>query len=138
MSHQISRTARIAINADDAAEIADSFIILASPARVLILGRLCQEPCAVGDLAEAAGLTPSATSHQLRMLRHMGWVTRQRQGRQMIYALHDDHVADLLAQAVFHLEHVRTGQAGVPDVTVTAAPAVQAGPGSRAAHSLRA
>jgi ArsR family transcriptional regulator, nickel/cobalt-responsive transcriptional repressor len=137
MSHQISRTVRIAVNADDAAEIADSFTILASPARVLILGRLCHEPCAVGDLAEAAGLTPSATSHQLRMLRHMGWVTRQRQGRQMIYALHDDHVADLLAQALFHLDHVRTGQAAVPDVAATA-PAVPASPGSPVAHSLRA
>lgn len=67
----------------------------------------------------------------------MGRVTRQRHGRQMIYALHDDHVADLLAQAVFHLDHVRTGQAAVPDVAATD-PAVPASPGSHTSHPLRA
>jgi ArsR family transcriptional regulator len=39
----------------------------------------------------------------------MGWVDRERRGRQVFYALHDPHVADVLAQAVFHLEHVRAG-----------------------------
>lgn len=118
MSHQKTSAAPIVIDTADAVDIADAFTMLASPARVLILGRLCRGPCAVADLAEAAGLTPSATSHQLRMLRHMRWVTRERHGRQMVYTLHDDHVSDLLTQALFHLDHVRTDQrAAVSDLS---------------------
>jgi hypothetical protein len=41
------------------------------------------------------------------MLRHLGLVTGERRGRQIVYALHDSHVAELLDQAVFHIEHVQ-------------------------------
>ncbi len=51
----------------------------------------------------------SAVSHQLRLLRHLGWVVGERRGRRIVYALHDSHVADLLDQAVYHIEHVRLG-----------------------------
>jgi DNA-binding transcriptional ArsR family regulator len=51
----------------------------------------------------------SAVSHQLRQLRHLGLVIGERRGKQVIYGLHDPHVAELLDQAVFHVEHVRTG-----------------------------
>jgi DNA-binding transcriptional ArsR family regulator len=50
-------------------------------------------------------------SHQLRVLRHLGLVIGERRGRRVVYALHDSHVADLLDQAVFHIEHVRLGYA---------------------------
>ncbi len=110
MSHGGSPTdAPIQIDAPTAAEIADAFTVLASPGRVLILGYLTGGPAPVSELAAAADLTASAASHQLRILRHMGWVDRERRGRQVFYALHDPHVADVLAQAVFHLEHVRAG-----------------------------
>ena len=54
----------------------------------------------------------SAVSHQLRMLRHLGIVVGERRGRQVVYALHDEHVGDLVAQAVGHVEHVRLGMRG--------------------------
>jgi DNA-binding transcriptional ArsR family regulator len=56
----------------------------------------------------------SAVSHQLRLLRTLGLVTRQRSGRSAVYSLYDDHVASLLDEAVYHAEHVRLG---VPDRT---------------------
>lgn len=93
-----------------AGEVADALKALASPSRLLILGRLRDGPCGVGDLSAVAGLSPSATSHQLRLLRHMGWVVRERKGREVHYALHDTHVADLVSQAVYHVEHVRLGR----------------------------
>ena len=46
-------------------------------------------------------------SQQLRMLRQLGLVVGERAGRQVIYTLHDDHVAALLSEAVFHTEHRR-------------------------------
>lgn len=51
----------------------------------------------------------SAVSHQLRMLRHLGLIVGERVGRKVVYALHDLHVADLLEEAVSHVEHVRLG-----------------------------
>lgn len=80
---------------------------LATPSRVRILARLREAPCSVGVLAEAVEMEQSAVSHQLRLLRHLGLVIGQRDGRRMIYALHDSHVGILLEEAVSHVEHVR-------------------------------
>lgn len=84
---------------------------LSAPSRVRILGRLREAACAVGDLAEAVQMEPSAVSHQLRMLRHLGLVIGERRGRRIVYALHDPHVAVLLDEAIFHVEHLRLGYA---------------------------
>lgn len=54
----------------------------------------------------------SAVSHQLRLLRHLGLVTGQRDGRRVGYELHDDHVAELLERVASHVEHVRLGLSG--------------------------
>jgi len=53
----------------------------------------------------------SAVSHQLRLLRNLGLVEGQREGRRIIYSLYDDHVAELIEQAIYHAEHVRLGAA---------------------------
>ena len=82
---------------------------LAAPSRVRILARLREGACTVNDLAEAVGMEGSAVSHQLRLLRHLRLVVGERNGRNVTYALHDSHVADLLDQAVFHVEHLRLG-----------------------------
>ncbi|MEY9995506.1 DNA-binding transcriptional ArsR family regulator [Streptomyces sp. V4I8] len=51
----------------------------------------------------------SAVSHQLRLLRALGLVTGERDGRRIVYRLYDNHVAQLLDQAVHHIEHLRLG-----------------------------
>ena len=56
----------------------------------------------------------SAVSQQLRVLRHLGLVVGDRDGRQVIYALHDEHVRALLTEAVSHTEHLRLGLASSP------------------------
>ena len=89
--------------------VAERMQVLSTPSRVLILSRLKEGPCAVGELAEAVSMEASAVSHQLRQLRHLGLVVGERRGKQVIYGLHDAHVAELLDQAVFHVEHVRLG-----------------------------
>lgn len=45
----------------------------------------------------------------MRLLRNLGLVTGERRGRSVIYALYDNHVAELLEQALFHVEHLRLG-----------------------------
>ncbi|AOR35765.1 transcriptional regulator [Streptomyces fodineus] len=82
---------------------------LATPSRLLILSRLREGPCAATELATEVGMEQSACSHQLRLLRNLGLVVGRRQGRSVIYALYDNHVAELLDQAVYHIEHLRLG-----------------------------
>jgi DNA-binding transcriptional ArsR family regulator len=81
---------------------------------VRILSRLGVGACSVGQLAADVGMEQSAVSQQLRVLRHLGLVVGERAGRQIIYALHDDHVQSLLQEAVSHTEHLRLGLAASP------------------------
>lgn len=87
---------------------------LAAPSRVRILSRLAAGVCSVGELARDVGMEQSAVSQQLRVLRHLGLVVGERDGRQIIYALHDDHVHALLGEAVSHTEHLRLGLSASP------------------------
>lgn len=91
---------------------AESIQALSAPSRLRILARLHAGPASVGEIAAGVGMEGSAVSHQLRLLRHLGLVTGQRDGRRVVYELHDDHVAELLEQMVSHVEHVRLGLAG--------------------------
>jgi DNA-binding transcriptional ArsR family regulator len=91
---------------------AESIQALSAPSRLRILSRLHAGPASVNEIAYSVGMESSAVSHQLRLLRHLGLVTGQRDGRQVVYELYDDHVADLLEQVVSHVEHVRLGLAG--------------------------
>ena len=105
-----------------AAKVATTLQALATPSRLLILTRLREAPCPVTELAEAIGMEQSAVSHQLRLLRNLGLVTGTRSGKNIVYSLYDNHVAMLLDQAVYHIEHLRLGISDTPEpaVAVTA------------------
>jgi len=99
------------IDAESAELIARIMSALSTTSRVRILGVLRDGPCGVTDLADRLGMEKSAVSHQLRVLRDLGLITPTRSGRNISYALHDEHVALLIDQAVFHLAHRRLGMA---------------------------
>ncbi|MEZ0064420.1 DNA-binding transcriptional ArsR family regulator [Streptacidiphilus sp. MAP12-20] len=113
MGHGITEkqraTSRERLDHVGSASVATLLQALATPSRLLILARLAEGPCAAGDLADAAGLERSACSHQLRLLKNLGLVSVERNGRSMVYALYDNHVAELLDQAIYHVEHLRLG-----------------------------
>jgi len=102
------------LDAATAKMVAETLQALTAPSRLLILGRLRHCPATVSQLVDATGMTQSAVSHQLRLLRHLGLVEGDRQGRTIIYSLYDNHVAQLLDQAVYHTEHLRLGQRDAP------------------------
>lgn len=89
--------------------VAETMQALATPSRLRILGRLHVGSCSVNELAVAVGMESSAVSHQLRVLRHLGLVVGRRDGRRIVYDLHDEHVGELLEQAIGHVEHLRQG-----------------------------
>ncbi|MEU9076842.1 metalloregulator ArsR/SmtB family transcription factor [Kitasatospora sp. NPDC048538] len=111
MGHATTENAvpRMRLDASNAAKVATTLQALATPSRLLILAALREGPRAATELAGAVGLEQSACSHQLRLLRNLGLVVGERRGRSVVYSLHDDHVAALLDQAVYHVEHLRLG-----------------------------
>ncbi len=85
---------------------------LSTGSRLRILDRLRDGAQAVEELATNLEMEQSAISHQLRVLRHLGFVVSERRGRQVFYSLYDAHVAVLLEEALSHLQHVRLGLGG--------------------------
>ncbi|WP_310727837.1 metalloregulator ArsR/SmtB family transcription factor [Streptomyces sp. N2A] len=118
MDDKSTTTTRERLDAVGAADVAATLQALSTPSRLRILARLQEGPCAVGDLATAVGMEQSACSHQLRLLRNLGLVTGERNGRSIVYALYDHHVAELLDQALYHVEHLRLGLHDGPSTAV--------------------
>ena len=116
MGHGTEGHARASADLDarTAKTVATTMQALSTPSRLLILGRLRRSPATVGELSEATAMEQSAVSHQLRLLRNLGLVEGERRGRSIVYALYDDHVAELLDQAVFHSEHLHLGAVDRP------------------------
>ena len=102
------------LDADAASHVATTLQALATPSRLLILTELRQGPLPVNELADTIGLEQSAVSHQLRLLRNLGLVVGTRAGRQIVYSLYDNHVAQLLDEAIYHSEHLRLGLSDRP------------------------
>ncbi|MGP3977707.1 ArsR/SmtB family transcription factor [Streptomyces sp. 8N114] len=113
-------TPRTRLTSENASQVAATLQALATPSRLLILARLREGPCAATELATSVGMEQSACSHQLRLLRNLGLVTGTRQGRSVVYTLHDNHVAALLDQALYHVEHLRLGLTDTVDEAVAA------------------
>ena len=87
-----------------ATSLAETFKVLGDTTRVRILDALSRAELCVGDIAEVLGLSESAVSHQLRLLRGMRLVRPRRAGHQIFYTLDDQHIVRLFQQG---LEHVR-------------------------------
>lgn len=91
------------IQDDTVALLARLFKILGDPTRVKILFALMKRELCVCDLAVVIGLSESAVSHQLRLLRGQNLVRFRREGKVVFYSLADSHVEKLFEQG---LEHV--------------------------------
>lgn len=89
-------------------QIADFFKVFGDPTRIKILYTLLdKKELTVSELAEHVDISPSAISHQLRILRQNYLVKYIRDGRNVYYSLDDAHVSTLLDVARGHLDHVQ-------------------------------
>jgi ArsR family transcriptional regulator, lead/cadmium/zinc/bismuth-responsive transcriptional repressor len=84
--------------------LTEIFRVLGDPTRVRILDALSQAELCVGAIAGRLGLTESAVSHQLRLLRNARIVRSRRDGRMIYYALDDKHVLTLFRQGLRHVQ----------------------------------
>ena len=86
--------------------IAELFKVLGDPTRMQILTALFaeQELC-VCDISDLLGMSQSAISHQLRLLRATHLVKNRREGKSIYYSLDDTHVATIIAQGLEHIRH---------------------------------
>lgn len=88
-----------------ATHMADTFQALSDPTRVRIISALARQELCVCDLAAVLGMSPSAISHQLRLLRVMGLVRHRKEGRMVYYALDDEHIHRLFQEGLEHARH---------------------------------
>ena len=85
-------------------KLAASFKVLGDPTRTKIISALLQEELCVCDLASLIGISQSAISHQLRVLRNTNLVKYRKDGRIAYYSLDDDHISSILTAGLKHVE----------------------------------
>jgi DNA-binding transcriptional ArsR family regulator len=94
------------LDPDEAEALAESMQAFASGSRLRLLWAMLDGEQTVEELSARTGLSQSAASHQLRLLRQGRLVAVRRSGRHAHYRLHDQHMVDLLAALRHHHEHV--------------------------------
>ena len=88
-----------------ATQLAGFFDALSDPTRVRIISALSAGELCVCDIAATLGMTQSAISHQLRLLRQLRLVKRRKAGQMVYYALDDEHISNLFSQGMDHVLH---------------------------------
>ena len=81
------------------------FKVLGDETRMKIINALAHGELCVSDLAAALEMTQSAVSHQLKLLRMAHQVKARREGKSIYYSLDDQHVIDILEEALTHIRH---------------------------------
>lgn len=84
-------------------ELADLFKVFGDSTRLRIMVLISDSELAVNDIAEALKMEQSTISHQLRVLRQNKLVRVRRDGKQMYYALDDDHVKKIIEMGIDHI-----------------------------------
>ena len=106
-SRELNRLRKTLMASGDVASLTELFKMLGDATRVRILDTLAQGERCVCDIAALVGMSESAVSHQLRLLRAGRLVRARRSGRQAFYALDDHHIIGLLHDARRHVQESR-------------------------------
>jgi len=85
--------------------VSQTFKALSDTTRIRILYLLSQKECSVNEIADELSLLQSTVSHQLRFLKNLRLVKFRRAGTTLYYSHDDEHVMDLLSEAIHHANH---------------------------------
>ena len=92
------------------ARAASFFKVVGDETRMKILCTVAYGETCVNDIAAKVGMTKSAVSHQLRLLKDEGLVKNRRDGKNIFYSLDDQHVVDIIDIAFTHIKHKSHGE----------------------------
>ena len=110
------------LSGQEAVSLARQLQVFSSPRRLRLLWELLDGEKRVGELARRAGMSPSLTSFQLRIMREAGLTVARRQGTRVYYRLHDTNLRDLLVAIRAH--HAASQLTALADAAFTAGEAV--------------
>jgi DNA-binding transcriptional ArsR family regulator len=102
---KVKQAQQFLLNGLSATHLAAIFKALADPTRVRLVSVLSQTELCVCDLAATLGMTQSAISHQLSLMRELRVVKSRKEGRMVYYTLDDEHIRDLFQRGLEHIEH---------------------------------
>ena len=107
---RLARVRRALVSPAEAFALAETFSLLGDPTRTRILHALSVDELCVSDLAGLIGISASATSHQLRLLRDRRLVAVRREGKHTFYRLQDEHIRTLVDMGLSHVAENRGGR----------------------------
>ena len=113
---KVARLRTTLLSESSVGALAETFKVLGDATRVRLLDALSRSELCVCDMARLLGLSESAVSHQLRLLRSMRLVRARREGRMIFYSLDDQHIVRLFEQGLEHVEE-RSAASGAPAVS---------------------
>jgi DNA-binding transcriptional ArsR family regulator len=103
-ARQVNRVRKHAAASSELHSLAELFKVLGDPTRVAILHALSLSELCVCDIAAVVGMSSSAVSHQLRVLRMARLVRSRKERKLTYYSLDDEHVRTLLKQGLGHVK----------------------------------
>lgn len=103
---RVRRVRRLLVSVPGAAALAETFSLLGDATRTRILHALSVDELCVSDLAALLEVSPSAASHQLRLLRDRRLVAVRREGKRTYYRLDDEHIRTLVDMGLSHAAEV--------------------------------
>ena len=103
MPDEKSKNAYTELQERDLYILTEFFTLLGNPTRIHILFLLMEQDACVSDLASRLGLTQSAVSHQLSLLKANKLVRQRRNGKMIFYTLVDDHVRMVIEKGTEHV-----------------------------------
>jgi ArsR family transcriptional regulator, lead/cadmium/zinc/bismuth-responsive transcriptional repressor len=104
---QVRQAQQALVDEDTAAGLGEIFQALADPTRLKLISALLRSEMCVCDLAATLGMSQSAISHQLKILRMLKLVKNRKEGRIVYYALDDEHIRALFELGLEHYRHRR-------------------------------
>lgn len=99
------REQTVSLSEDTLFIVSQTFKALSDKTRIKILYLLSQKECSVNEIAESMELHQSTVSHQLSFLKNLRLIKFRREGNSVYYAIDDQHIINLLQQAIDHACH---------------------------------
>ncbi len=88
---------------DQNSQLSEVFRLLGEPNRLMLMSACLEGPLSVGELTSRLGISQSLASHHLRLLRAARLLRATRRGKQVLYAIPDRHVRDMLTSMIEHM-----------------------------------